>query len=231
MRQRARSLGVREERIIVLPQGVDTTKFAPGLPTDQVRRELGIPRGTPVVLFVGNLYPRKGVHYLLEASEAVLARHPEAIFVLAGTGPSEKALRERARRADPARFRFVGFRQDIPQLLNIAEVLVLPSLREGLPQVILEAYACGVPVIANDVGGVKDVLRDGENGHLLEPEQPDRISAAINHLLDDEALRAAMGKANRAIAVAEYDLQKIAKDTLREMKALSVRHSKMRANP
>ena len=220
MRARAHQLGVPDERIIVLPQGVDTNRFRPGLDARSLREELDIPEGTPAILFVGNLYPRKGVHYLLDASESILKDHPDVVFILTGTGPSEQALKEQATRIDPSRFRFVGFRQDIPLLLSIASMLVLPSFREGLPQVILEAYACGVPVIATDVGGVKDVLRDGENGFLLPPMQSEAIVRAASNLLEDETLQAAIGATNRRIAVERYDLDKIARDTLDEMRQL-----------
>ena len=221
MRARAHTLGVPDERILVQPQGVNTERFRPGLDTREILEELDIPAGTPVILFVGNLYPRKGVHYLLDASEAILREHPETVFVLTGTGPSEAALKEQANRLDPTRFRFVGFRQDIPVLLNVASMLILPSLREGLPQVILEAYACGVPVIASDVGGVRDVLRDDENGYALPPMRSDAIAQAANKLLADEALRATIGANNRRIAVERYDLDKIARDTLDDMRKLS----------
>jgi len=220
LRDRVRRLGVADQDISLLANGIDTERFRPGLDASRVRQELGIPEGRPVILFVGNLFPRKGVRYLLEASKAIIQQHPDALFVITGVGPLEEELKAQARQINPARFLFIGFRRDIPLLLNLATLLVLPSLTEGLPQTILEAYACGVPVVATDVGGVKDILQDGEHGFILPPGDPTAIAEAVNTLLGDGALRNHISAHNRETALGQYDLAAIAKRTWEEMQDL-----------
>ena len=220
MRQRIYPLGVGDDRMSVMPNGLDTEKFRPGLDTSALRRELGLPEGTPVVLFVAAIHPRKGLRYLLEASEGIIARHPQVQFLIVGDGPEAAEMRARAARIDPTRFIFAGFRRDIPQVLNLTTVNVLPSLREGLPQAILEAYASGVPVVATNVGGVRDILKDGENGFLIPPRDPAAIATAVSALLDDEALRQRIAANNRAAAEQLYVLDKIARDTLEGLERL-----------
>ena len=221
LRETVRRLGASDREIRIVPQGVDTERFRPGLDTTALRRELGIREGVRVVLFVGRLFPVKGVRYLLQAGKAILEQYPQTLFVITGIGPLEQELKAMAQQIDSTRFLFVGFRQDIPLLLNLATVFVLPSLTEGMPQTIVEAYACGVSVVASNVGGVRDILRDGDHGFAVPARDPAAIAHAVNRILGDEALRRKMSANNRQTAVTFYDLDKVARETLRELQMLS----------
>ncbi len=219
-RSRVYPLGVKDDKIAVLPNATDMTRFHPGLDVSDVRQELGIPEGTPVVLFVGAVHMRKGVGYLMDASEAILAQHPEAKFLVAGTGPSLEEAKARAACIAPDRFVFPGFRKDIGKLMNLASVFVLPSLREGFPQTIVEAYSCGVPVVATAVGGVPDILKDWENGFVIPPRDPDAIAQAVNTLLGDEPLRQRIAAHNHHCATTLYTMDRIVRDTLATIEEL-----------
>jgi glycosyltransferase involved in cell wall biosynthesis len=122
---------------------------------------------------------------LLEAAALV----PHAIFVLAGDGPERPALEAQARSLGiEGRVRFLGHRTDIPQLLAVSDLFVLPSLYEGLPLSVLEAMAAGKPVIATQIGGTSEVVTDGETGLLVKPRDSNALAAAIQRLLTDQDL-------------------------------------------
>jgi glycosyltransferase involved in cell wall biosynthesis len=133
---------------------------------------------------VGNLYPVKGHRYLLEAVPRILETCPSAVFLVAGRGTCEEALREQARSLGiDTRVRFLGLRQDVPFLLAIGDVFVLPSLSEGLSIAILEAMAAGKPVVTTRVGGNPEVVVDGETGLLVEPADAQALASAITRVL------------------------------------------------
>jgi glycosyltransferase involved in cell wall biosynthesis len=140
----------------------------------------------------------KGQTFLLRAWPAVLEGEPRALLLLAGDGPDEGALTAQAAALGLGRsVRFLGFRQDVPSLLACAEVLVLPSLNEGFGMVLVEAMAMGKPVVASAVGGVPEVVLDGQAGLLIPPADPRALAAAILRLLADPRAARRMGEAGR----------------------------------
>lgn len=157
------------------------------------------------LLFVGRLRIRKGVEVLLEAFAGVLRERPGARLLIAGTGEQEASLRARAGELGPA-VRFLG-RCDgarVRRLLGGARCLVVPSIYEGMPLVILEAMSEAVPVVASAVSGIPEVVVDGETGWLVPPEDPGRLAAALLAALDDPAAAAARGDAGRRRRAALY---------------------------
>nr|WP_227754538.1 glycosyltransferase family 4 protein [Stagnihabitans tardus] len=160
------------------------------------------------VVFVGRLDPVKGVPLLLEAFAAVKARHPEARLTVAGDGRIRSRLEARAR-ALGLEVAFPGYLDEgqVAELLAEADMLVLPSFAEGLPVVLMEALAARVPVIATQVAGVSELVRDGVSGLIVAPGDVAGLAVAMDRLLSDPDLRARMGAAGRAKVEAEHDIQ------------------------
>ena len=173
LRTVALELGQAAERVSTLRNGVDLARFSPG-DRDAARARTGLPHGVPVVLCVGHLIERKGQHLLLPAfARSLAARDPAALLVFVGHGEAEAALRGEARRlglAERVRFQPPVEPAELAHWYRAADVLVLASLREGWPNVVLEALACGTPVIATRVWGTPEILTGCAAGRLVEPD-------------------------------------------------------------
>lgn len=174
--------GVPETRIAIIPNSVDTAELerAPVVP----RSELGIPDHVPLLLFVGRLHRQKGVDVLLRAFAGVLCRCPTAWLLIVGEGPERRQLGELAQELGVARqIRWSGKTANVWGIMKGADVLVLPSRWEGMPNVVLEAMALGVPVVATRVEGVTELLSHG-GGVTVPPEDADALTEAIVGLLE-----------------------------------------------
>jgi glycosyltransferase involved in cell wall biosynthesis len=157
-----------------------------------MRERLGIEPDSFVILYSGRFHRQKGVRYLLEAFVLLKERYSSdfpLLLLLAGDGPEREALEAKFGNVLGDSCRFLGHREDMPDLLAATDLFVLPSLWEGCPMVILEAWAAGVPVIATDVPGTRDLIRDGENGLLVPPKDPVALAEAIERLWKDPPLR------------------------------------------
>ncbi len=193
--------------LAVVPSTVDTDRFHPRSDDAALRRELRA-EGVPVVLFVGRLVPHKGVEDLILA---LLDLPPPTLLVVAGDGPRRAALeRLAASQGLLSRVRFVGAvsDEDLPRYHAISQVVVLPSNNrlEGFGLAIVEAMASGRPVIVADVPGVRDVIENGRDGLLAEPLMSTDIAHRCRQLLNDPALREALGRSARESAVQKYAL-------------------------
>jgi glycosyltransferase involved in cell wall biosynthesis len=188
--------GVAPERISCVPSAVDTDVYQPQRDRAWFEREFGIAPGEPVIGMVAQLIPRKGHRHLLAALPALWARHPHARVLLLGQGPLEAELgADIAARGWQGRVQLAGFRDDLPRLLPCLDVLAHPADREGLGVSLLQAAACGVPLVASAVGGIPEVVR--ENGFLVPPGDPAALAAALAGVLDDPAAAARMGERGR----------------------------------
>lgn len=193
------------KRVAMIPNGISLAQIDdPSWPgRHEVRAALRLPENDCLVFSAGRLITAKGFHYLLHAA-ALLPRYPRVWFAVAGAGPERANLEALAATLGLAgSVLFLGQRGDVPALLRAADVFVLPSLSEGMPLSILEAMAARLPVVATEVGGVSRLVVEGETGHLVPPQQPAALAAAISRLAGDDALRAAMGAAGRR-RVAEH---------------------------
>ncbi len=151
-----------------------------------------------VVLAAGRLSPEKGFGVLVEAAAAICRENPAAGVVLLGEGVLRPELERRIAELGLAgRFVMPGFRTDLDSLIGAADVVVLPSFTEGLPNVALEASAAGVPVVATAVGGTPEAVADGETGFLVPPGEPMVLAARVGELLRDAGLRSRFGAAGR----------------------------------
>jgi glycosyltransferase involved in cell wall biosynthesis len=175
---------------------------------DAFRDREGIPREAPVAVCVSNFYPYKGHDALVAAARRVLARIPDALFVLIGRDAG--TLAESRRQAEAGglagRFRFPGDRADVPDFLRAADLFVHPSREEGFSNAILEAMAAGLPVAAFDVGGNREAVEDGATGLLAPAGDAAALAEAISTLLADAGARDRMGAAGRRRAEALFSM-------------------------
>jgi glycosyltransferase involved in cell wall biosynthesis len=160
----------------------------------------------------------KGVREFVEAAGLLKAQGVRAKFVLAGMVDEENpaAIPERRLRAwhEEGLLEWWGHQDDMRRVLSAAHVVVLPSYREGLPKVLLEAAACARPLVAADVPGCREVVRDGDNGILVPPKDAQALALAIARLVREPALRARMGAAGRDMVVKEFSVERIVGETL-----------------
>lgn len=208
-----RQAGVAPERIVAIPTGVDTERFHPErVDAHRVRQELGIQAGVSVIGVVAVLRTRKGHLTLLEALARSPLREPGVHLLVAGAGPIGQAVEERARGLGlTERVHFLGHREDVADILAACDVVVLPSIMgEGVPQVVLQAFALGRPVVASDVPGIRQVVQDGETGLLVPPEDPPALAQAIGRVLQDASIARRFGEAGRSLVLSCYSLEKMA---------------------
>jgi glycosyltransferase involved in cell wall biosynthesis len=183
------------EKLLKIHSGVDVKKFmqANGNRVEK-RRSLGLDQNEAVIGFVGWLLPIKGPDYLLKAMDDVWHEHQEASLVLVGKGDMDVDLRAEARKKNAnGKVKFLGWREDIDEIMPLFDMLVLPSLNEGMGRVLVEAMAAGKPVVASRVGGIPDLVRDGETGYLVPPADEEALANGIKKLLDDPANAKQMG--------------------------------------
>lgn len=205
----------------VLIHGTDTR--AARLPEgtrERVRNELALGRGAFLVLTVANLRHHKDYPNLMRATKLLREQHPEVTVASVGQGPLEqelKALHQQLGLGDG--FRFLGFRRDVQELMAAADAFVLGSAHEGLPVAIMEAFAAGLPVVATRVGGVPQQVREGVEGDLVPPGDPQALANALGRLVVDPGLRAQMGAASLARA-GDYDIRaalRVQEDAYRDL--------------
>jgi glycosyltransferase involved in cell wall biosynthesis len=192
----------------LIPNGIPTDEYAPDHDRRaQWRQAHGIEPHATVLVHVGRFAPPKNHALLVEAFAQVRANTP-LYLLLVGSGELEGAVREQvAQLGLEGRVRFLGVRADVAEILNASDVFVLSSRWEGNPMSVMEAMASGLPVVSTAVGGVPELVRDGETGLLVPSEDAGALARAIQALVDDSARRQAMGAAARQHAVASFDIR------------------------
>jgi len=172
------------------------------------RKELGLPEEGPVIGTVGRLVPIKGHEWLLKAAPRVLAEFPHATFVFLGEGPLLGQLQQLAAGLGiSGHVMFMGARQDVPECLAAFDLFAFPSINEGMGRALIEAMAVGVPVVATRVGGIPDVVADGETGLLVPARDETALADALLKLLRDPARRQAYGQAARRSMDERFDVK------------------------
>lgn len=219
LRREATALGLAPGKKLRLvangsSNGVDAERFCPG--PDAIRAGLGIPAGVPVIGFVGRLTCDKGIPTLLDAFEELLKAIPAARLLLVGWfDDSEDALgpAERARIRSHPRILATGFVADTAPWYRAIDLLVLPTLREGFPNVILEAAASGVPAITTMVTGARDAVVNERTGLLVQPGDSHALARAILRLIESPAIRLRLGTAAREWVVEQFEERRILRMT------------------
>ncbi len=211
--------GVDRSRVTVVHSGVDCERFRP--PTAEQRADarsaLGLSDGEFIISAIGALEPRKGHLYLIQAIGALAATEKSVTVkcLIAGQGSIGATLKRetwQVRCAD--RIKLLGRVDDPRELLWASDVFAMPSVKEGLGVAALEAMASGLPMIASDVGGLREVVEPERTGILVAPENPAAIASAASRLMESTELRAQMGTAARAQVVENYSIEQMAAETL-----------------
>ena len=210
-RRSLKVLGVEDRKIVTIPEGIDSEKFYPKKKCLSIieRHHLS---GKKVILTVGRLVTRKGHDKVIEAMPAVAARIPDAVYLIVGTGPEERKLKNLAiSKKVQDRVIFTGY---VPEALlvdyySVSDVFIMPSREigmdiEGFGLVFLEANACGKPVIGGDSGGVSDAVADGVSGILVDPESAVAVEKAITKLLTDSNFAQKLGRQGRERVEKEF---------------------------
>jgi len=200
--------GVPVQKRVPIPNGVDVGLFVPLASSKKaaLRSRLRLPKDAQIVTFVGRLVPEKQVDHLVGIWASLRRNLPQAILLILGSGPEEDILKKKAGDG----ILFLGEQLDVKPYLQASDLFVLPSKAEGLPVALLEALACGLPVIASSVGGSPEVIRHMETGWLVPPGNPIALSEAIVTLLTDEKLRNKLRRKARIHVVNNYSLVKMA---------------------
>jgi len=200
------------EKLVVIPNGVDLNQFKPTHPDSKLREELDIEEDSILVGTLGQLIPGKGQDVLLKAAKKVAEQAPEVKYLIVGNGNTSYRNTLEALSAGLGikdKVMFTGYREDIPQIMSCLDIAVLASTThlEGLSRVIIEAMACGKPVIATDSGGNPEAVEDGRTGILTPPGNPDKLARAILELAADANRRERMGEAGRKRAEELFSIE------------------------
>jgi len=202
---------VPDGRLACIPGAVDTERFKP----DKEGRatflaQFGLRGDGPVLVMAAQLASNKGHGVLFGALPAILAKRPATRVLIFGQGPLKDSLTKEVKRRGLDKYiRFVGYRPDLENILPYADLFIHPALSEGMGVVLMEAAACGVPIIASRVGGIPEIVRDRFNGYLVKSGDYPSLARHINDLLDDEDQFRHFGKTGRELAVENFSIEKM----------------------
>ena len=193
---------IKEDKaVLIKSSGVDTDYFKPGPKNEELIKELKIDESKPVVLMIARVIKDKGVLEFIEAAEIL---KDSANFLHAGEIDYGN---RNALKPDWKNVKYLGFRKDIKKIISIADIVVLPSYREGTPRTLLEAGAMGKPLIATDVPGCRDVVKDGYNGFLVPARDVTKLVEKLRILINNADLREKFGKNSREFVKNEFDVK------------------------
>jgi len=206
--------GVAASRAVTVHEGIDLGHVA-AAPPAALHEEFWLPHGSPIVGNVAALVPHKGQRHFVEAAALVVREVPDARFVIAGEGELRPTLEHLIKHLNLEKHVILaGFRPDVLSLHKAFDVFVMSSLTEGLGTSLLDAMACGRPIVATTAGGMPEVVQDGKTGILVPPRNDRAMADAIITLLKDPALRDRMGSAGLARANARFSAERMVADTL-----------------
>jgi glycosyltransferase involved in cell wall biosynthesis len=214
VRDRLVADGIPRQRTTVVHEGVDVERIVQ-LPTANVHAVLYLPTHAPIVGNIGALVLQKGQHHLIDAAAIVVRAVPDARFVICGEGELRPALEEQIKRKHLERHVFLaGFRPDVLELLKGFDLFALSSLQEGLCTSLVDAMAASKAAVATRVGGVPEVVADGETGFLVPARDHEALADRIIMLLKDDARRARMGEAALKRARERFTMDRMVEGTL-----------------
>lgn len=214
-RQEILSLGIgKADQYQIIPLGLNLTPF---LEADtlrgQLRAELKVGPDVPLVGIVARLVPIKAIHFFIEAAKRVLETHPQALFLIVGDGELRAELEAQAKSLGVDKsVKFMGFRGDLPRIYADLDCSVLCSLNEGLPVAVIEALSAARPVVATDVGGVKDLIGANETGWLVPAQNVEALAQAVHEALANPALATQRAQAGRGHVYPSLDIKRLVGD-------------------
>lgn len=198
--------GIPAANISAIPTGVDVERFSPEGPKADLSFVKG-PQGAPVIGMVSVIRTAKGHQYLLEAAEQLRAAKFAARYLIVGEGPMLPWLeKELAARQLEDCFTLAGFRDDVPEILRSLDLLLMPSLHEGVPQVGMQALACGTPFIGSRIGGLPQIIREGETGRTFPPADGTAIKETILKVFQEPEATRRMAEAGRRMICEEFSV-------------------------
>ncbi len=207
-KKRLEVFGIVGKRNWVVHNAISVNSNRPMEVGKEIFKQFGILGEVKVVVSAGRLSPEKGHRFLVEAIGILKPEVTNTHFVFCGDGPCQKDLIKQSEELGISDIcHFVGFRRDLNEIFQAMDLMVLPSLTEGLPNVILEAFACKKPVVATQVGGVPEVVENGVNGLLAPSSRPDLLAEAILRLLRESDLRQKMGEAGYQKVKSEFTFE------------------------
>jgi len=214
--------GLAADKVVCVHSAVDTDLYRPQADRAWFRREFGLAEDQLAIGMAAQMIERKGHRDLFAALPALVEGYPHVRVLLFGQGPLRGAL-EREVRSRGLRdvVTFEGFRRDLPQVLPCLDLLVHPARMEGLGVALLQAAACGVPIVAARAGGIPEIVRPGENGYLVEPGDPAALSRALGELCGDAPRRASFGQRGREIALRDFSIDAMVEGNMRVYRELT----------
>jgi glycosyltransferase involved in cell wall biosynthesis len=203
------------DKIEVIHNGIDLSKYK-RIPDDDIgrlKKHYGIKDNDMVIGEVANLRSMKGHVDIINAIPTLIEKHKNVKFFFAGEDASNGEIARYAEEKNVDKYIiFAGFCNNIPEILSLFDIFILPSLWEGLPTAIIEAMAMGLPIISTKVGGIPELIDNAKNGILIEPKSPQQIASAILYLLENKDLAKSMGERNIARAWQNHDIKQKARD-------------------
>jgi glycosyltransferase involved in cell wall biosynthesis len=212
-------LPILEKNVFTILHGIDTVRFSPQIDSCDLQRGLDIKRDEKVLLFAGRLKEEKGIGLLVKVFKEVLTEYKEVRLIIVGSGEFEARARKMVDQLEmKEKVVFAGSvnHMDIPIYHSLSDIFVLPTLRqEGLPYVILEAMACGKPIVASKIGGIPSVIEDGKEGFLIKPGDIKALKERIIYLLKNPQDRESMGERGRGKVVKEFSKERMVEETIK----------------
>ncbi len=191
---------VDPKRLLTIYNGIENVCPVDEKDTFNIRKEFGVPINHTVMGTIAQFSKKKGLVYLIKSASILLEHRKDVNFLLVGEGSIMEELKKLCVNLKVEKnFIFAGERSDVPEILSLIDIFVLSSIREGLPLAILEAMDCGKPIIATNVGGVPEIVKNGINGILVQPKDPEALYSAMKELLDDRGKMEKMGYEGKKI--------------------------------
>ncbi len=206
--------GLSPERAITVHNGIDVSGHESPREADEIRQSLHVSSDKIIISLLGRLVWVKGIDLFLQAAANLCKTHENVYFLVVGDGPLASALKEQEKELGlQGKCSFTGFQKDIPAILKITDILAIPSHSEGLPMVILEAMACGIPVVGSQIGGIPEMIEPGTNGFLIPPADAKSLAEKLSLLVNDKYLREKMGRAARGKVEESFSEAKMIHET------------------
>jgi len=203
--------GIDPDRIVVIPSGIDFTPYHEAASSDYLRRELSFAPDDFLVGIVAHLADHKGHRYLIQATKSIKENSSKIKIIIVGGGPLYMELSKQAEESNVKDMVFfLGFREDVPQILSSLDLFVLSSFLEGMGSSILDAMACRLPVVATKVGGIPEVVRHRETGLLVPPRNPSALAKAILKLYNDRELASRFGQRGYQVVHQKFSAEAMA---------------------
>ncbi|MCJ7501166.1 glycosyltransferase family 4 protein, partial [bacterium] len=209
------SEGVQHHKITCVHSAVDTQRYATPCDKAWFNREFGLEEGSLTCGTLAQFIERKGHRYLFEAIPEIVNMIPKARFILFGKGPLEGSLRSYCKSLGiEDKVLFAGFREDLDRIMGCLDLVIHPALMEGLGVSLLQAASAGVPIVGTRIGGIPEIVRDGENGYVIPPGEVSPLVDVTTRILMDRDLARQLGEGGRKIAIEHFPIESMVEGNL-----------------